>query len=43
MRKRAIDPGLQPMSRLAVSISGFAFMSVVAAYSVLLRHLFIYT
>lgn len=43
MRKRSIDPGLKPMSRLAVSISGFAFMSVVAAYSVLLRHLFIYT
>lgn len=43
IRKRSIDPGLKPMSRLAVSISGFAFMSVVAAYSVLLRHLFIYT
>jgi Zn-dependent protease len=43
LRHRAIDPGLRRMSRLAVSISGFAFMSVVAAYSVLLRHLFTYT
>ncbi len=42
LRQRNIDPGVKPMSRLAVSISGFAFMSVVAAYAVLLRHLSIY-
>jgi Zn-dependent protease len=43
LRKRAIDPGLHPMSRLAVSISAFAFMSVTAAYAVLLRHFMTYT
>ena len=43
LRKRTIDPGLDPMSRLAVSISAFAFMSVIAAYAVLLRHFMTYT
>ena len=38
LRPRTIDQGLVPMSRLQVSISAFSFMSVVAAYAVLLRH-----
>jgi len=38
VRPRSIDPGLEPMSRLHVSMSAFGFMSVVAAYAVLLRH-----
>lgn len=42
-RRRSIDPGLHPMSRLAVSISAFGFMSVIAAYAVLLRHFMTYT
>jgi Zn-dependent protease len=42
-RRRTIDHGLEPMSRLAVSISAFAFMSVVAAYAVLLRHFMTFT
>ncbi len=38
LRPRKIDPGLSPMSRLSVSISAFSFMSVLAAYAVLIRH-----
>ena len=38
LRPRTIDQGLVPMSRLQVSISAFSFMSVVAAYAVLLRY-----
>ncbi|MCB1379152.1 MAG: hypothetical protein KDK89_12400 [Alphaproteobacteria bacterium] len=37
IRTRVIDYGLQPLSRLQVTISAFGFMSVVAAYAVLLR------
>lgn len=43
IRKRTIDLGLEPMSRLAISISAFSYMSVVAAYSVLLRHFMTFT
>jgi Zn-dependent protease len=43
VRKRTIDLGLEPMSRLAVSISAFGYMSVVAAYAVLLRHFMTFT
>ena len=37
IRTRIIDHGLQPLSRLQVTISAFGFMSVVAAYAGLLR------
>lgn len=37
IRSRSIDPGLLPLSRLQVTISAFGFMSVVAAYAVMLR------
>lgn len=43
IRPRTIDHGLKPMSRLHVSISAFAFTSVVGAYAVLLRHFITYT
>ena len=43
LRARKIDPGLHPMSRLHVSMSAFSFMSVVAAYAVLLRHFMTFT
>jgi Zn-dependent protease len=43
LRPRTIDQGLEPMSRLQVSISAFGFMSVVAAYAVLLRHFMTFT
>ncbi len=43
LRKRSIDFGLEPLSRLGVSISAFSFMSVVAAYMVLLRHFMTFT
>lgn len=43
IRPRTIDPGLEPMSRLQVVISAFSFMSVLAAYAVLLRHFMTYT
>ncbi len=43
LRRRTIDHGLEPMSRLSVSISAFSYMSVVAAYAVLLRHFMTYT
>jgi Zn-dependent protease len=43
IRPRTIDHGLQPMTRLQVSISAFSFMSVVAAYAVLLRHFMTFT
>ncbi len=43
VRPRTIDPGLDPMPRLQVSISAFSFMSVLAAYAVLLRHFLTYT
>lgn len=39
LRPRMIDTGLAPLSSLQVTISTFSFMSVVAAYAVLLRHL----
>lgn len=39
IRPRIIDAGLEPLSRLQVTISAFGFMSVVAAYAVLLRYL----
>jgi Zn-dependent protease len=39
LRPRTIDHGLQPMPSLQVTISAFGFMSVVAAYAVLLRYL----
>ena len=39
LRPRTIDGGLAPLSFLQVSISAFGFMSVVAAYAVLLRYL----
>jgi Zn-dependent protease len=39
LRPRMIDTGLAPLSTLQVTISAFGFMSVVAAYAVLLRHL----
>jgi Zn-dependent protease len=37
IRTRKIDTGLEPLSRLQVVISAFAFMSVVAAYTVFMR------
>ncbi|NJM29574.1 MAG: hypothetical protein HC855_05250 [Rhizobiales bacterium] len=37
LKPRIIDPGLEPLSRLQVSISAFAFMAIVGAYSVLIR------
>jgi hypothetical protein len=43
LRPRTIDPGLSPMSRLGVSISAFGFMSVLAAYAVLIRHFMSFT
>jgi Zn-dependent protease len=43
IRPRTIDHGLEPLSRLSVSISAFSFMSVVAAYAVLLRHFMTFT
>ena len=43
LRPRAIDPGLEPMTRLHVSMSAFSFMSTVAAYAVLLRHFMTFT
>ena len=43
IRRRTIDLGLEPMSRLSVSISAFSFMSVLAAYAVLLRHFMTFT
>lgn len=43
IRRRTIDVGLEPMSRLAVSISAFSYMSVMAAYAVLLRHFMTFT
>ena len=43
IRKRTIDVGLEPMSRLSISISAFSFMSVLAAYAVLLRHFMTFT
>lgn len=43
LRPRTIDPGLEPMSRLHVSMSAFSFMSTVAAYAVLLRHFMAFT
>jgi Zn-dependent protease len=43
LRRRTIDHGLEPMSRLAVSISAFGFMSVIGAYAVLLRHFMTFT
>lgn len=39
LRRRAIDPGLQPLSSLQTTISAFGFMSVVTAYSLLLHYL----
>ena len=39
IRPRTIDPGLAPLSSLQVAIAAFSFMSVVAAYAVLLRFL----
>lgn len=39
IRPRTIDPGLAPLSSLQVAISAFGFMSVAAAYAVLLRYL----
>ena len=39
IRPRTIDPGLVPMPSLQVTISGFGFMAVVAAYAGLLRYL----
>ena len=38
VRPRSLDTGLAPLSRLQVIISAFGFMSVVAAYAVLLRY-----
>jgi Zn-dependent protease len=38
VRTRKIDMGLEPLSRLQVVISAFAFMSVVAAYTVFMRY-----
>lgn len=43
LRKRKIDSGVRPMSRLAVTISAFSFMSVLAAYVVLFRHFMTFT
>ncbi|MFN0190584.1 MAG: metalloprotease [Aestuariivirga sp.] len=37
LKPRIIDPGLEPLSRLQVSISAFAFMAIVGAYAVLIR------
>jgi Zn-dependent protease len=37
LRPRIIDPGLEPLSRLQVSIAAFAFMAIVGAYAVLIR------
>jgi hypothetical protein len=37
IRTRKIDTGLEPLSRLQVVISAFAFTSVVAAYAVFMR------
>ena len=39
LRPRTIDPGIEPLSRLQVVISSFAFMSIVAAYAVQIRFL----
>ncbi len=39
LRPRMIDPGIEPLSRLQVVISAFAFMSIVAAYAVQIRFL----
>ncbi len=39
LRPRTIDGGLVPMSSLEVTISAFSYMSVLAAYAVLLRYL----
>jgi Zn-dependent protease len=39
IRPRTIDPGIEPLSRLQVVISGFAFMAIVAAYAVQIRYL----
>ncbi|MBI2718011.1 MAG: hypothetical protein HY245_05715 [Rhizobiales bacterium] len=39
LKARTIDRGLAPLSVLQVAISSFGFMSVVAAYAVLLRYL----
>lgn len=39
LRPRTIDPGIEPLSRLQVVISSFAFVSIVAAYAVQIRFL----
>lgn len=39
IRPRRIDPGIEPLSRLQVVISSFAFVSIVAAYAVQIRFL----
>jgi Zn-dependent protease len=39
IRPKAVDGRLRPLSALEVTISAFGFMSVVAAYAVLLRYL----
>jgi Zn-dependent protease len=36
--RRRIDPGLEPMSRLQISISAFGFMATAAAYVVLFEY-----
>jgi Zn-dependent protease len=38
LKPRTIDPGLEPLTRLQVSISAFAFMAIVGAYAVLIRY-----
>ena len=38
LRSRQIDTGLERLSQLQVVISAFGFVSVVAAYAVLIRH-----
>lgn len=38
LRPRRIDPGLEPMSRLQISISAFGFMATAAAYVVLFEY-----
>ncbi|MFN4143098.1 metalloprotease [Aestuariivirga sp.] len=38
IRKRSIDRGLEPLSRLGIVISAFSFSSVLAAHATLLRH-----
>lgn len=42
-KPRTIDLGLEPMSRLHVSMSAFSFMATLAAHTVLLRHFMTYT